>query len=629
MLRRLIARSASVAAIVGACCLGIVYTSGPAQALDLPGWLTTGTLCDPGGPIAGFKNAAPGALAAAGALATQTSTGAAAATGVAAWGADIIAPAVIGAVIQGCVLPGVERNIIAPWVLDHFGEDSSPVTQEGICPGGTFNGYECRNVGTMYLAQTPVITTDGANRQGGTIYPAATYQAIAWGNPADVAFNVGIDCKNTDGSVSYYNSFTTYSTDQVGGRQSGQVLCLGGQQLTAVWLKGIRGTGNGFYYGFLTDVKIPVSTAPPVTEVTATTQCTRPDGTGYSVSKTSAPVTGPTGVVEQGAQIPLCNAGDTPTKIDVGPSGGPTWSPNLKPTATDQMQYPLCAAAGCFYNVAIDGHTCIVGDPSCANWTLIRQTNPGRVTCSYGPYTVSCDLLKWMERAYDTTPQKVTKTNVDGDPATKTGTASPALDPSQNPTGTAPAPAPSSPVDGCLAGSVTCLPQPEPTPQAQTDACWPSGWGAVNPANWVLQPIKCALRWAFIPPPGTITGVKTAVGDSWNNSAPGKWTVALPGVWNGLGLTSGGCQGPAVSMGFMSNGTGVPATIHPFSACDAPVSYAAQVARAASSFAISFFGGLRCMQLIGTGFGWVVPAFADNHRMYEETGRINAGLRNL
>lgn len=36
--------------------------------------------------------------------------------------------------------------------------------------------------------------------------------------------------------------------------------------------------------------------------------------------------------------------------------------------------------------------------------------------------------------------------------------------------------------------------------------CFPGGWGLFNPVSWVLQPIKCAVEWAFVP---TSTEVQT------------------------------------------------------------------------------------------------------------------------
>lgn len=53
------------------------------------------------------------------------------------------------------------------------------------------------------------------------------------------------------------------------------------------------------------------------------------------------------------------------------------------------------------------------------------------------------------------------------------------------------------------AGDCVGLPDPAPAPvpvPGQSDgACFPSGWGLLNPVQWVLQPTKCALVWAFVP----------------------------------------------------------------------------------------------------------------------------------
>lgn len=50
---------------------------------------------------------------------------------------------------------------------------------------------------------------------------------------------------------------------------------------------------------------------------------------------------------------------------------------------------------------------------------------------------------------------------------------------------------------GCIAGDVDIGGGDE-------DECWPDGWGWMNPAEWVLRPVKCAFTWAFVPPDATI-----------------------------------------------------------------------------------------------------------------------------
>lgn len=57
--------------------------------------------------------------------------------------------------------------------------------------------------------------------------------------------------------------------------------------------------------------------------------------------------------------------------------------------------------------------------------------------------------------------------------------------------------------DPCAGGapSTSCTPpveevDPEP---GESGECFPSGWGWLNPVEWVLKPIKCAARWLFVP----------------------------------------------------------------------------------------------------------------------------------
>ena len=69
-----------------------------------------------------------------------------------------------------------------------------------------------------------------------------------------------------------------------------------------------------------------------------------------------------------------------------------------------------------------------------------------------------------------------------------------------------PAPAPSGGANPAPAPipQLPTNPNPNPTPVPTTpnssdSACWPSGSAAFNPLEWVLQPVKCALSWAFVP----------------------------------------------------------------------------------------------------------------------------------
>lgn len=65
------------------------------------------------------------------------------------------------------------------------------------------------------------------------------------------------------------------------------------------------------------------------------------------------------------------------------------------------------------------------------------------------------------------------------------------------------------PVTGALPSPTTPLPAPTPGSSPDSSACFPRGWGAFNPAEWVLKPVSCALTYAFVPSPKTQTRIST------------------------------------------------------------------------------------------------------------------------
>ena len=180
-----------------------------------------------------------------------------------------------------------------------------------------------------------------------------------------------------------------------------------------------------------------------------------------------------------------------------------------------------------------------------------------------------------------------------------------------------------------------------------------------NPVSWVLVPTKCALTWAFVPGSSTFSTAQADIGDSLEDSSMGKWVNALPDFWDDISEATGAdtgtalappaksvsfigpmvsddggggtggntgtmpeqptgpesCRGPALPTGFLGDKSSfwtsseaiLPTKLYPFSACNAPVSYAADVSWALSTLSISFYGGLRIVRVLGSGFGWIVP----------------------
>lgn len=110
-------------------------------------------------------------------------------------------------------------------------------------------------------------------------------------------------------------------------------------------------------------------------------------------------------------------------------------------------------------------------------------------------------------------------------------------------------------------------------PTTDESECMPSGWSLFNPIEWVLRPVKCALKWAFMPStpvPEALTELRT----EYEASTPGEvrtaveevqtaWTTAVDGPGG-----SGGCAGPAIAFTFSGVQYG---PYYPLSACDEPV----------------------------------------------------------
>ena len=615
MLRRILGRSAAVVSIVGASCLGIVYTAGPAQALD-PGDLGK-VAAGAGGGVA--LRAAPAVLAST--MSAEAGVGAAAvcATGVGCAALGVAALVIVGGAV--CYQVDECHDTVVPWITNGLGLGESGSTAPGEAPNkfGSSAWVDVPSGGAAYVdylldgSDNPNLTTgltvqyECADGTTGS-YDAGVYKPNEYPAPYQLTRRIWNDCvPNAERS-------------QAGSHGGWASLDL----VPVAWPCGCGAMilANGLHW----------ESGVAITSASTTLQCRRPDGSEYGVLKT----TQTPGV---GLGVGHCDPGDTPFGLDVAASTDygpeePQYSHTWDPTPTDKVKYPLCASAACDYSVSIDGQRCLAGDPECANWELVRRTTPDRVTCMYGPYAISCDLMPWAERAWEDGPRTATQANTDGDPDTDdTEVKSPTWTPDPDPGPTAsPTVTPTviPPVDYCLNGDPACVPVSDPeNPPSQSDECWPNGWGALNPANWVLQPTKCALKWAFVPPPGTLTGLRTAIDDAWDDSTGGRWFASVGDVWDTVpNEDGGGCKGPGISMGFLASGTGVPSTIYPFDACDYPVSYMAQVARSGSSFAIAFFGGLKCVQQLTSAMGLSLH-LSDAYRMQAQTDRINDGLGRL
>ena len=599
MVRQMLARGAAALGIVAACCVGLVVNAGTSQALGIPDWITTGTMCDTSTWKGGFENLPPESLALVGTLPVTMEATAPALSAAGTAAAGYGAAAMTAFFLQGCVYTGAAREFVIPWLTGKVDSPSTAMEARGQETCADYPVGQCDSIkyfGSLDWVGTPT----------GDAFTVKASGSDAASQGRDPYVSIGYDCW-----TGYHDGYAfpvDNGVSQTFGPLGGCATMGGFKKIHVTGTHGSSwyeaGTWNPVQWGnTLTIDNIPSIGAPQTAQsVEIRTTCRRPDGSTYDITKvTLSPIAdGDT----DGVAASTCNAGDVPTQVAGSINGAPTWKLPLQTplTPTDQRRYPLCSGNACVYSVKIDGQTCVIGDPECANWTLIRRTTPDRVTCFYGAYTVSCDLLKWMERNYESTPTRVTKTNVDGDPDTKT---TPNSNPLPNPGDPVVDPGPpvltEPPSVPCLNGSVFCVPKLDPeTPEVQRQECWPSGWGAVNPANWVLQPTKCALKWAFVPGPAALTeftdGVKADLGTTGITDVSG----AVGDVFSSLPEGGSGCQGP----GFTWPQTGV--TYHPLDACAGPMATAAAASYALATIVIVVSGGFAILRIVAAGLGYNV-----------------------
>lgn len=99
-----------------------------------------------------------------------------------------------------------------------------------------------------------------------------------------------------------------------------------------------------------------------------------------------------------------------------------------------------------------------------------------------------------------------------------------------------------------LAGGPGTFPETVLDP-TQPRECFPTGWGVLNPVEWVVKPVQCALEWAFVPRPSVLQAQQEKVQEAWSNSGPGRFAAVIT-AWE-FGSLPSGCDGITVDVWFL------------------------------------------------------------------------------
>lgn len=276
-------------------------------------------------------------------------------------------------------------------------------------------------------------------------------------------------------------------------------------------------------------------------DVTTTIECVNPstlDPVGtVSATSTGQPdrLPGPSCSAEYPGSIPWTGdvtkttgggAPETVGSFDTDPDLFEAWRDCFGPTGV------ICKT-----EVYVDGQRCVIGRDVCIIWPRINRGEPERVECRFGAHSIGTEYCNPLKQAYGTGTKFDTQTDVeiitnpDWDPEVKPDpTTPPDPNPTTNPTPTPP-PTPQPP---------TPVPNPDPptevVPETTEKNCVVDAvsW---NPLQWVYVPVKCAIKWAFIPKtsiPVRTTRIKTTF--------DGKFPFTVPAMIGGMGSgTGGGC----------------------------------------------------------------------------------------
>lgn len=281
---------------------------------------------------------------------------------------------------------------------------------------------------------------------------------------------------------------------------------------------------------------------------------------------------------------------------------------------TARDQYPEClslekAETGCTLNIWVDNEKCSSIRSICFDWyNGVYRSQPSRVQCKWGPYVVDMKNCEPLVNAY------TCETGLVPDPSKPAGSALTCIDPrglplpeNKDPNYTPPAPGPggSNGSDGSngVPGGTTGVPVTPPSdPSPGGENCWPSGLAVFNPVAWVLQPLKCGLSWAFVPPQADMTSIGISLQTSFEGVGFGDALDTLTGPVNAMGaaVSGNGCAGPSMDFSVL----GISQEIQPFNACSGTMATVAGYSRAIISLTVIVSGGIAVVRALGRGFGF-------------------------
>jgi len=330
--------------------------------------------------------------------------------------------------------------------------------------------------------------------------------------------------------------------------------------------------------------KNPVADLVPISESQSVMECKAPNGTITKITTT----TKGSGTFSS-AVCPANNTFNNVTNNVLVGGAVVNQGPTFQVQPNFNTQFALCAGnslgQGCALDVKVDSEVCIPLKNSCTNWYETYEKQPSRVECYWGPYKMPMKDCLFMRYSYSTelgistSTTTIINNNTYGNPMAPSGPLS--LN-----------------TDGMFAN-----PDPRNSSLTSSAVCFPSGWQKLNPVEWVLQPTRCALTWAFVPNQTTVKNLTTGLQTKMERVGFKPVSDAVGTAFASVG-TGGGCKGPGINFDVKN----VHKTLYLWDACAAPMSTVAGFSYAISSVTIVGAGGFALIRALGSGFGYRVSA---------------------
>lgn len=246
-------------------------------------------------------------------------------------------------------------------------------------------------------------------------------------------------------------------------------------------------------------------------------------------------------------------------------------------------EYPECSTGTCMLDLkGPDGVSCFVVQTGCVSW-FQDPARDENFTCEYGGHSVP--IAECYLYAPTFTPQAQSTGNVYGDP--ETGAA---VD-TQTALGR-------ETQSGVWANGVQ-------DPDANR-VCYPQGWAVLNPVEWVVKPVQCALEWAFVPRQSVVTNSANAIQTAVNGSILGDSAAIVNSLKAPFMSAGSSCQGPPFHLVIdFGGGEGMDETYYPLSACSAPMSTVAALFNSISQGIVLMLSLAAALRYFGSIFGFV------------------------